>query len=382
MKSSGHSKGEKRLGNERECTAHKGGRAIGIRTLAQAAADKSIDPAVDALTSIWQRVLQRPCIGIDENFFDLGGDSSLALQLFAEIEQTCGRELPSILIYEAPTIRVLATLLERPDILRPPLVLLKPGPRLPPVFIIHGLSGTADFFELARQIRTNHPIYGIQARLPLKTGQPVVRVEDMARNNLDAIKSIQPNGPYALIGYCIGGLVALEMARCLSAEKENVALLALLETYPYHRYLSWSQQLRFMLRRVKSHISRMERLPLADTLSYCNRGFRNRLRLAMYSHQVPLDPSELSVKDRSYVAMQRYRPQFYPGKINFVRAEVSSFLPSDPIAVWGRLAAEIEVEAVPGDHLAMITANYQQLALILSQNLEQTLDRADRRNNG
>ena len=336
---------------------------------------------VDALASIWQRVLQRPCIGIDENFFDLGGDSSLALQLSTEIEQTCGRELPPIMIYEAPTIRALVTLLEGPDILRSPLVLLKPGTELPPVFIMHGLSGTADFFDLARQIRTNHPIYGIQAKLPLEAGQPVVRIEDMARHNLDAIKSIQLNGPYALIGYCFGGLVALEMAQCLSAETENVALLALLETYPYRRYLSPRQQLRLMLRRVKSHISRIERLPLSEALSYCSRGFRSRLRLArMYGRRISSDYSRLPVKDRSFVALQRYRPQLYPGKINFVRAEVSSFLPSDPIEVWGSLAAELEVETVPGDHLDMITAQYQQLALILSQHLEQTLDRGDRRN--
>lgn len=336
---------------------------------------------VDALASIWQRVLQRSCIGIDDNFFDLGGDSSLAQQLLTELAQTCDRELPPTTIYEAPTIRALVTLLEGPKAGRSSLVLLKPGTTFPPLFIVHGLSGTAHFFELAKEIRTNHPIYGIQARPPLETGRSVVRIEDMARNNLDAINSIQPKGPYALIGYCFGGLVAMEMARCLSAQREEVALLALLETYPHRRYLSPSQQLRLMLQRLKSHISRIERLPLGERLPYCSRGLRNRLRLAhMCSQRASFDYSRLSVKDRSYVAMRRYRPQFYPGKINFVRAEVSSFLPSDPIAVWGKLAAELEVDTVPGDHLAMITAHYHHLALILSQHLDHTLDRSDRGN--
>ncbi|MGA9542483.1 MAG: phosphopantetheine-binding protein, partial [Candidatus Sulfotelmatobacter sp.] len=83
---------------------------------------------VEALTPIWQRVLQLESVGVDDNFFDLGGDSSLALQLFNEIAQVCDRELPPVTIYQAPTIAALAALLEQPTTPRfPTLVLLKPG---------------------------------------------------------------------------------------------------------------------------------------------------------------------------------------------------------------------------------------------------------------
>ncbi len=95
------------------------------------------------LTPIWQRVLQLSSVGVDDNFFDLGGDSALALELFNEIAQVTGRELPPVMIYQAPTISALAALLEQPTASRvPPLVQLKSGSKEPPVFIAHGLGGS------------------------------------------------------------------------------------------------------------------------------------------------------------------------------------------------------------------------------------------------
>src|SRR5271157_702721 len=86
----------------------------------------AISSMIGVLTSIWQRVLQLPFVDIEANFLDLGGDSSLALRLFTEIAEVCGRELPPVVIYQAPTITALAALLEQPIAPSfPPLVLLK-----------------------------------------------------------------------------------------------------------------------------------------------------------------------------------------------------------------------------------------------------------------
>src|SRR5271154_4900960 len=85
---------------------------------------------VEMLTPIWRRVLQLSSVDVEDNFFDLGGDSSLALQLFNEVAHACGRELPPVTIYVAPTIAALAAVLEQPADLRfPTLVLLKNGPK-------------------------------------------------------------------------------------------------------------------------------------------------------------------------------------------------------------------------------------------------------------
>src|SRR5580692_2020503 len=96
---------------------------------------------VEALTALWRRVLQLSSVGPDDNFFDLGGDSALALQLFNEIALAYGRELPPVMIYHAPTIATLAALLDQP--IAPPvpaLVQLRSGSEQPPIFIAHGLG--------------------------------------------------------------------------------------------------------------------------------------------------------------------------------------------------------------------------------------------------
>src|SRR5208283_362006 len=208
---------------------------------------------IEVLTEIWQRVLQQSFVDVEDNFFDLGGDSSLALKLFTEIAQVCGRELPPVVIYQAPTIAALAALLEQPTTPRfPPLVLLKAGTEEPPVFFAHGLGGSAmDFFQPVKHIQSGHPIYGMQARGIDGVDEPFERIEDMAQFHLDAIKELQPHGPYLLIGYSLGGLVTLEMAQRLSARGEKIALLAMLDAYPHISHLPLGQRLRIRARRAR-----------------------------------------------------------------------------------------------------------------------------------
>src|SRR5271170_7389879 len=174
---------------------------------------------VEMLTPIWRRVLQLSSVDVEANFFDLGGDSSLALQLFNEIARTSGRELPPVTIYLAPTIASLAAALEQPSDLRfPPLVLLKDGYAEPPLFVTHGLGGSViDFFQVVKHIQTPHSIHGMQARGVDGTEEPFDRIEDMAQFYLDAIRQVQPHGPYLLVGYSLGGLVTFEMAQQLTA---------------------------------------------------------------------------------------------------------------------------------------------------------------------
>jgi acetoacetyl-CoA synthetase len=183
-------------------------------------------------------VLNRPSIGIDANFFRVGGSVASADLLFAEIAQKLGWELPSATIFRAPTIATLASLLDQPELPRfSPFVQLKAGSQKTPIIIAHGLDGCASFSGLARRIQTDHPIYGIQAKGVDGLEEPQDRIEDMAQFYLDALNELQPHGPYILIGYSFGGLVALEMAQRLSEQKKDVGLLMLVDAYPHPRYL-------------------------------------------------------------------------------------------------------------------------------------------------
>jgi surfactin synthase thioesterase subunit len=310
---------------------------------------------VEVLVPIWQHVLQLSSVGLDDNFFDLGGDSALALELFNEIALASGRDLPPVMIYHAPTITALAALLEQPTTPRvPPLVRLKSGSEEPPVFIAHGLGGSVmDFFQVVKHIQTPCAIHGMQAKGIDGVEKPLDRIEDMARYSLDAVKQVQPHGPYLLIGFSLGGLVALEMAQQLIAEREKIGLLLMLDSYPH-----------------VSRLSREQRARLSSRQTW--RRFARRLHWLgvspPYQTTVEISPSAAlqHFRDTSYLALERYQPRFYPGKINFVRAAIPTDFPANPSAIWSHLAQEFELKTVPGDHLGIMTTHFESLASVIS----------------
>lgn len=334
---------------------------------------------VEMLTAIWERVLQRSSVHIEDNFFDLGGDSSLALQLFNEIAMACGRELPPVTIYLAPTVAALAAVLEQPADLRlPPLVLLKEGSEQPPLFITHGLGGSViDFFQVVKHIRTSHPIQGMQAKGIDGTDEPFDRIEDMAQFYLDAIRQVQPSGPYLLAGYSLGGLVTFEMAQRLTAAGEKVALLAMLDSYPDIRYLSLAQRAFLLTRLATRRATTTMKLPMSEALSLIIQPSHRRAGAPRVSYKppinVPLSPAMQRARECAYSALTSYQPRYYPGKIKFVRAETPTDFPADPSAVWGHLAAEFEVETVPGDHLGIMMTHFESLASVVSRYVREAL---------
>jgi acetoacetyl-CoA synthetase len=338
--------------------------------------DRATAVTVEALTQIWQHVLQRSPIRPDDNFFELGGKDALADTLFAEIARVSGRELPSATICHAPTIASLAALFAQPALPRfSPFVQLKAGGERPPILITHGLGGRASFFELAQHIRTGHPIYGIQAKGVDGMEEPFDRIGDMAGFYLDALNQLQPQGPYILIGYSFGGLVALEMAQRLSGSGKDVSLLVLVDTYPHPRYFRPDQRLWLFARRIGGHLSEMKQMPIRGAFSYLMGVVKRRFRIAgAHSPRTLPEASRLSfaqttlrVKRSDFIALERYRPRFYRGKIRFVRPEANSYLPNDPTAVWKKLAAELQVETVPGDHLGMVGTHFESLAAVLTR---------------
>ncbi|MGA9388925.1 MAG: alpha/beta fold hydrolase [Candidatus Sulfotelmatobacter sp.] len=329
---------------------------------------------IEMLTPIWCSVLRRSSIEIENNFFEAGGDLQAADSLFAEIAAKLGRELPSSTIYRAPSLAALAVLLEQPSLPRfSPFVQLKPGVETTPILIAHGLAGTASFFGLARSIRTGHAVYGMQARGVDGMEEPFDRVEQMAESYLDALHELQPRGPYILIGYSFGGLVALEMAQRLSGNGERIAQLLMIDAYPHPRFLSMSQRLSLMARRTNRHISEMKRQSAPDAITYLFQGLKRRFRMSRVSGDRPelsrfsLERTTMQVKKKAYVAYGQYSPRFYRGKMRFLRAEVNSYFPNDPASVWGKLASELEVETVPGSHLDMVTTEFEGLAAAITR---------------
>jgi acetoacetyl-CoA synthetase len=345
--------------------------------------DKPRTETIERLTQIWRQVLRRSDINPHDRFNDLGGNEPLADSVFAEITQVFHRQLPTATICHAPTIMELAALLELPALPKfSPFVRLKEGNKNPPIIIAHGLGGRASFYQLAKHIRLDHPIFGIQGKGVDGLEEPLERIEDMANFYLDALSELQPHGPYILIGYSFGGLVALEMAQRLVENGQRIALLTLVDTYPHPRYFPAGQRLWLGARRIKGHIADLRRRPFGATFSQVRRAVGRRLHIdeVQKNSAVPPANSRLSfaetterVKRSDLVAMAHYRPRFYQGKIRFVRTEANSYLPNNPTTVWERLAAEFDVETVPGDHLGMVGTHFQSLAAVLTRYISEAL---------
>jgi len=262
-----------------------------------------------------------------------------------------------------------------------PFVQIKDGNQEPPIVIAHGLSGLVQFEELAKHIRTDHPIYGIQARGIDDAEEPLDRVEDMAQLYLDALDEQDPGDGYILIGYSFGGLVALEMAQRLVDRGKDIKLLSLLDSYPHPRFLPARDRLRLFAKRMKGHAEQMSQLPYSESLAYFAKGFKRRLHLPGAGHESQRSPERMAlsfeeaslrrVNQKCYLAYSKYLPKFYPGKIRFVTTEIKSFFPTNPVRVWGKLVSKLEVEIIPGDHLNIVTTEFRALAAVLTRYIEE-----------
>ncbi|HZH78419.1 MAG TPA: amino acid adenylation domain-containing protein, partial [Archangium sp.] len=185
------------------------------------------------LVRIWEDVLGVSPLGIRDDFFELGGHSMLAVQLVERLRKETGRDFPLVSLFKGATVEKMATLLEQRDA-RPwsPLVPLKPHGTQAPLFCIHPMGGNVlCYVELARLLDAEQPCYGVQAR-GVEGGEPCSSIEEMAALYIEALRSVQPTGPYHLAGWSLGGIVVLEMARQLTARGEQVGLAAIIDAYP------------------------------------------------------------------------------------------------------------------------------------------------------
>lgn len=335
--------------------------------------------SVDLLVGIWRRLLPGVDVQPGSNFFDLGGDSLLAITLFLEIERATGRRFPLTVIYEAPTVCEQAALLDGSSGSEfSPLVLLKPGTDSAPLFIFHGVGGTVvEFAALGKLIDIPGEVYAVQAQGIDGTREPLERVEDMAQLYFDAIRAKQPSGPYWLCGYSFGGLLALEVARRLKAVGEDIALLFMIDAYAHP--LTWPRKSRAkvklrrfgrsvlatllkpsvvyhaVLRALERPAEATESAPPLDRLS------RKRLWLVNRNPALPLPL--LKTRLAADEALYRYQPEYYDGDVVFLKARrPDPDFPDDPKHVWRHLVRSLQLHTSPGSHMTIIKEHAADVA--------------------
>ena len=324
-----------------------------------------------ALTEIWERVLGVESIGIGENFFELGGNSLIAVRLVAAInlQWHCKIGLSSLL--QHPTIAELAQTLDQTqtDTTWSSLVQIESSGSKPPLFCIHPVGGNIlEYYPLAR-LNLDRPIYGLQALGLDGIQAPLSQVEQMAAHYINEIETIQANGPYFLVGYSFGGLIAFEIACQLASQGKQVGLLALLDNVSPRL----SKVRPSFAQVVGIHFQNLRQLAMNERVKY----IRDRLVFrTMYANKEnsereflldnwvePLPLEYLAVLEANLQASNNYTGKVYSGDVTLFRSEVQPVDQSLHLDLgWNELVSgNLTIKDLPGHHTNILKEPQIQL---------------------
>jgi amino acid adenylation domain-containing protein len=328
------------------------------------------------LAELFCRCLDLESVGATDNFFELGGDSLLGLRLALEIETALGRKVSLGVLFAAPTVRQLAQALDHAEA-EPAQISVVPlhtnGSRAP-VFIVHWIER-----EFARHLAIDRPVYGLSFGLSGATAdyRPLHpdSIEDLAAHYIQEMRSVQPSGPYHLVGHSVGGLVAYEMAQQLTVERQPVALLALLdvrapEAPARPEGLPLKRQLETLLR-----------TPIPRLFRRATEFFHTWLVMIQPVNQRLLISPTTSVAHRIQLAvllMRKYRPKPYDGYFHFFKANAGtpglrSGLPPRLELGWLELArGGLEIHEIAASHEEMVKGPF---AAEIGSTIEEALKR-------
>jgi len=346
------------------------------------------------LALVWEDVLNVRPIGITDNFFNLGGHSLLAVRLIALLQEQFGQNLPLATLLQAPTIEHLASTLRQPTDERQwsPLVKIQPGGSKRPFFCLPGSGGNVIYlYHLARHLGSDQPFYGLQARGLDAEQRPHTQVEDMAAYYIEALQTVQPQGPYLLGGHSFGSFVAFEMALQLLHQGQEVALLAILDTpAPVPRNkpveVEHDDEARYLIDVATTieqllgknlSVSYEDLQPLApdEQLNY----ILERLKTANF---FPPEAKLAQLRGLVQVFKANHKTHYvphevYPNQITVFPASEqfwSEQFWDNPAMGWDKVSSEpVETYSVPGDHITMVTEPHVR---VLAEKLRACLDKA------
>ncbi|WP_434684075.1 beta-ketoacyl synthase N-terminal-like domain-containing protein [Pseudanabaena minima] len=354
------------------------------------------------LVEIWEKVFDIKPIGIHDNFFDIGGTSTIAVNLFAKIEQSFKCHLSLVVVFQCPTIAQLAQMLSQLNQQEQleqtaawsTLVPIRPTGIHPPLFCVSGIHGSVLIYaDLAKHLGADQPFYGLQPKGIDGIHQPLTSIEEIAAYYIQVVQTVQPKGPYFLGGFSLGSHVVWEMSQQLRKQGEKVALLALFDgkirsintvrqpfrkrifihyqsfremgfTYLSQKFPAWQE---WLIGRYQYWTKRIIRRFYQ----------RMRWKLPIYLRQSAI---EESLEKAGKEALKNYVMKVYPDKVTLFRADTQEadqgvgFVPLDWDLGWSNLAAGgLDIQTISGDHMSMF---HEPQVQVLAQKLHECLHRA------
>jgi thioesterase domain-containing protein/non-ribosomal peptide synthetase component F/acyl carrier protein len=344
------------------------------------------------LVGIWEEVLGIRPIGTRTSFFKLGGYSLMIVRLFGRINKVLGTSLPITTIFNAPTVEQLADTV-RGRAYYSSLVPVNPTGTKPPFFMIHSYLL---YQGIPKVLGPEHPFYGLRE---LDTDAEGITVEQRAAAYLDAIRSIQPAGPYYLGGWCAAGPLAVETARQITASGEKVGFLVLFDSWRpgYAADLAREQAgsaemtLRARLsRKYRFHARRFGSLSAGQKVQYIASAFSNKFakvrdRLYLKNWAIaewfckrfglPLPHFMHNVSLTTLNSLKEYRGiEPYTGSLMLIRAKEAPYIPgAQEHCGWNSIVTGgVNVVWANGDHESMfLDPHLQTVGELLHQGLNE-----------
>jgi amino acid adenylation domain-containing protein len=349
------------------------------------------------LVQIWESILGIHPISVTDNFFDLGGHSLLAINMMSQIRNVIGRELPLSTLFHGRTIEALASILRRDasSMTWSCLVELQASGSQSPLFLVHpGGGNILGYSDLARCWGSDRPVYGIQTP-GLHREQPLyTTIEDLAAHYVRAIRTVQPEGPYLLGGWSLGGVIAFEMAQQLVAQSQTVSHLLVFDTdigkangEEKMNVDDDAMDTEILMETIKGHLpisaEEIEQLHGDDRIDYVIKKATS-LNFLPPDFDVELARHWLAVFRTNIKAMKQYIPQVYPGAVTlFKPAEEFAIPPTgegtnsgqstegiqDPTLGWSEFAAGgARIIDASGEHTTMLSKPHvETLALQIKE---------------
>jgi thioesterase domain-containing protein/acyl carrier protein len=364
------------------------------------------------LLQLWEEILEFHDISLDDDFFLCGGNSLTAIELLIRIQRQFHINFPPNTIYRHPTIRQQAVLINKKvaetPTYHPIIVPIREEGTLPPLFCIHYLGGWMTCYaELSPYIDSNRPIFGIRARGLEPTETIPQTVEDTVREHVDAIKSVQKEGPYYLLGFSNGGTLGYELACQLTDRGDQVAYLGIIDVSapaPEVRYLKTLTKNLFPGRilgripaSIESHLKANPNSIIFFIISTSVRIVFHKILFRSGSKSLTVSVTEnlfnanlnethlerFPEERHSHMKTQlkasyTYLPHKFPGDITLFSTGPDPILfPGDITRGWGSYASgKTVVIAVPGDHSSLF--NESNIGVIAPK-IEESLVMVDER---